>query len=64
MFDYMELRNQMALHGLGLKALSEKSGVSIDTLTRILNHGRKPTIVTIGKIAAALGISPKDLLKE
>jgi len=64
MLDRMELKNQMALQGIGLKALSEKSGVSIDTLTRILNHDRRPTMVTVGKIASALGIEPKKLLKE
>ena len=64
MFDCMELKNQMALHGVGLKMLSEKSGVNIDTLAKILNHGRTPTLVTIGRLAKALDVEPRAFLKE
>lgn len=64
MFNNMELKNQMALQGIGFKALSEKSGVNADTLAKILNHGRMPTMVTVGKLAKALNVEPKTLLKE
>lgn len=64
MFDRLALKNFMALQGIGVKALAEKAGVNYDTLVRILNEGRTPNIVTIGKLAAALHIEPKKLMKE
>jgi transcriptional regulator with XRE-family HTH domain len=54
--------------GLSLRQLSEKSGVAIDTLSRLENNQRKPQVGTLNKIAAALAIPvaelAEDLLKE
>ena len=64
MFDKLALKNEMALQGIGVKALAQKAGVNYDTLVRILNEGRTPNLVTVGRLAAALNIEPKKLLKE
>lgn len=64
MFDRIALKNVMAMQGIGVKALSVKAGVNYDTLVRILNAGRTPNLVTVGKLAAALNVQPKDLMKE
>ena len=64
MFDVTALRSIWASKGGIIRQLSEKAGVNYVALTRILNAGTVPTIPTIGKLAAALGVSPKALLKE
>lgn len=46
-----------------LKHLSELSGVSVNTLSRI-NNGNSAKIPTIKKLAFALGVDPKELLAD
>ena len=48
---------------LNVATLAKKSGVSPAALNMILNHGKRARLDTIGKIAAALGVSGTELLK-
>ena len=65
MFDKLALMNEMALQGIGVKALAQKAGVNYGTFVSILNkEGHTPNLVTIGRLAAALHIEPKKLLKD
>ena len=64
MFDLIALKQAMATQMFSAKALAKKAGVDYNTLVKILNAKRNPTIQTIGKLARALAISPKELFKE
>jgi transcriptional regulator with XRE-family HTH domain len=55
-----ELRVERAL---SLRALGERSGVAYDTINK-LELGRRPAHTsTIRKLADALGVEPKELMK-
>ena len=45
------------------KALAGKAGVSVNTISRILNGG-SATVPTVRKLAEALGCNPEELLQE
>src|SRR5215217_5442529 len=56
-----ELRVEQAL---SLRALGERSGVAYDTINK-LELGRRPAHAsTIRKLADALGVEPRELMKE
>ena len=49
---------------LSLRALGERSGVAYDTINK-LELGRRPAHAsTIRKLSDALGVEPKELMKE
>ena len=55
-----ELRVEQAL---SLRALAERSGVTYDTINK-LELGRRPAHAsTIRKLADALGVEPRELMK-
>jgi len=54
----------MAKAIMSKKQLAKKSGVSRFTLNQILNHEQKPNTETIGKLAAALEVSPADIIEK
>ena len=64
MFNLIALKSIMAEQKIAIKTLAARAEVDYNTLVKILNAKRTPTLVTIGKLAAALNISPKELLKE
>ena len=56
-----ELRIERAL---SLRALGERSGIAYDTINK-LELGRRPAHAsTIRKLAEALGVEPKELMKK
>ena len=57
------MRQLRAERALTLRALAEISGVSYDTINK-LELGRRPAHAsTIRKLADALGVEPKELMK-
>ncbi len=64
MFNLIALKSIMAEQKIAIKTLAARAEVDYNTLVKILHAKRTPTLVTIGKLAAALNISPKELLKE
>ncbi|MDD3593426.1 MAG: helix-turn-helix transcriptional regulator [Candidatus Gastranaerophilales bacterium] len=48
--------------GLTQENLAEKAGISIDYLGKIEVNINRPGLISLLKIANALGIEPKDLL--
>ena len=64
MFDKQFLRNAMVAECLSMKALAEKSNVTLTTICLILNGKRNPSLATIGKLAKALNRNPADFFKE
>lgn len=55
---FYEIRMQ---HGLTLKQMEEKTGVSKTTLNEIENNHRSPTLETLVQVAKALDIKVTDL---
>jgi len=56
-----ELRLQRAL---SLRALAQRSGVAFDTINKLELGHRPARLVTIRKLAEALGVEPKELMKR
>jgi transcriptional regulator with XRE-family HTH domain len=55
------IRNE---YPLTVRELGEKSGVSYDTITKVENGHREARPSTIRKLAEALGVEPRELMKE
>jgi transcriptional regulator with XRE-family HTH domain len=55
-----ELRVQQAL---SLRALAERSSVAFDTINKLELGHRPARLVTIRKLADALGVEPRELMK-
>jgi transcriptional regulator with XRE-family HTH domain len=61
--DGQRLRHLRVQRALSLRALKEKSGVAYDTINKLENGHRPARLVTIRKLAEALGVEPKELMK-
>ena len=62
--DGQRLRELRVEQALTLRALGERSGVAYDTINK-LELGRRPAHAsTIRKLAGALGVEPRELMKE
>ena len=58
------IRVEMMNAKLNVRTLAKKSGVSEPAINLMLNReGRRARLDTIGKIAAALGVSGMELIK-
>jgi transcriptional regulator with XRE-family HTH domain len=55
-----ELRRE---RGLTQEELCERAGISVDAISRIESGNRTPSLVTIERIADALGVSPAALFE-
>ena len=56
-----ELRREQVL---SLRELEERSGVSYNTIWRIVDGRQGAHPRTVRKLAEALGVEPKELIKE
>ncbi len=55
---------QLRVEGaLSLRALAQRSGVAFDTINKLELGHRPARLVTIRKLADALGVEPKELMK-
>jgi transcriptional regulator with XRE-family HTH domain len=57
------LRQLRVERALSLRALSQRSGVAFDTINKLELGYRPARLVTIRKVADALGVNPRDLMK-
>ncbi len=55
-----QLRQELAL---SLRDLGERSGVAFDTINKLENERREAQPRTIRRLAEALGVEPKELMK-
>ena len=55
------LREWRSRRGLSLRALGELSGVSYVNISRIEAGTMSPTVTTLDRLAAALGVTVRDL---
>ena len=61
--DGKRLRELRVQQALSLRALGERSGVTFATINNLENGNRPARLVTIRKLAEALGVEPKELMK-
>jgi transcriptional regulator with XRE-family HTH domain len=57
------LRQLRVERALSLRALGQRSGVSFATINNLENRNRPARLATIRKLAEALGVEPKELMK-
>jgi transcriptional regulator with XRE-family HTH domain len=57
------LRQLRVERALSLRALAERSSVAFDTINKLELGYRPARLVTIRKLADALGVEPKELMK-
>jgi len=62
--DGQRLRQLRVERALSLRALGERSGVTFATINNLENGNRPARLATIRKLAEALGVEPKELMKE
>ena len=58
------LRQLRVERALTLRALAERSGVSYDTINKLELGQRPARLSTIRKLAEALSVEPKELMRE
>ena len=61
--DGPRLRQLRVERALSLRALGERSGVAFATINNLENGRRPARLVTIRKLAEALDVKPKELMK-
>jgi transcriptional regulator with XRE-family HTH domain len=61
--DGKRLRELRVQRALSLRALGEMSSVTFATINNLENGNRPARLATIRKLAEALGVEPKELMK-
>jgi DNA-binding Xre family transcriptional regulator len=62
--DGQRLRELRVERALSLRALGERSGVAFDAINKLENGKRPARLATIRKLAEALSVEPKELMKR
>jgi transcriptional regulator with XRE-family HTH domain len=60
----VQLRQLRQERALSLRELGERSGVAFDTINKLENEHRLAQPRTIRRLAEALGVEPKELMKR
>lgn len=58
------IAQQRVAAGLTVRELAQQAGINRVTLVRLENRHHDPTLATLGKLAAALGVAVQDLIDE
>ena len=61
--DGHRLRQLRVDRAFSLRTLGERSGVAFATINNLENGHRPARLITIRKLAEALGVEPKELMK-
>ena len=64
MFSVKKFKVLLADSGLTIREFSKVCGVTTAAISQILNHGVKPEITTIGKLAKGFGVSAAALMDD
>ena len=62
--DAFKVKVLMAKQGLTTQELSRRAGVAYNVIYLALKGRKKTTLVSIGKIAKALGVEPDEIMVE
>ncbi|MDP9486597.1 MAG: helix-turn-helix domain-containing protein [Actinomycetota bacterium] len=57
-----KLKELRGARGLSVRGLAREAGVSTETVYSVEHGRRQPNLKTLGKLARALQVDPKDLL--
>lgn len=60
--DVFKVKTMMAKQGLTTQELSKRAGVAYNVVYLALKGRKKTSFVSIGKIAAALGVEPEEIM--
>ena len=60
--DTTKLKKLREKHGFSVRGFAKEAGVSTETVYSVEHGKRQPSMKTLGKIAQALGVNPRDLL--
>lgn len=60
--DVFKVKTLMAKQGLTTQELSKRAGVAYNVIYLALKGRKKTTLVSIGKIAAALGVDVTEIM--
>lgn len=62
--DPVKLRRIMAARNYNISTLAKEAGLSPTALGNWLNHGTRPRLDTIGRLAKALEVDIYDIAKD
>jgi transcriptional regulator with XRE-family HTH domain len=62
MIDSTKIKELREERGLSTRVFARMAGISTETLYRVEHGKRQPSLATLGKIARALGVDPRELL--
>lgn len=62
--DNKKLRLLMCEKGFNVASLARASGLAECSINLYVNHGTRPRLDNLGKLAKALGVSVLELVKE
>ena len=59
-FDFRDIQN---IHGITQKELARRTGYSQSYISKLSLGTKSPTLIVVGKIATALNVHPRDIIK-
>lgn len=62
--DNKKLRLLMCEKGFCVASLARAAGIAESSINLYVNHGTRPRLDNLGKLAKALGVSVLELVKE
>lgn len=62
--DATKLRLEMIDKRFNVTRLSQAAGVSASSINLWLNHGQRPRLDNLGKVAGALGVPVTNIIKD
>ena len=62
--DGPKIKRLRRLNALSLRELGRRSGIAYDTINKLENEQRAAQARTLRRLAEALGVEPKELMKE
>ena len=57
----LKLRQLREQRSLSQAVLAKRAGVTVYTISRLENGRHRPTLLTVNKLAGALGVKPEDI---
>ncbi len=60
--DPTKIKELREARGLSVRGLAKEAGVSTETVYSVEHGRRQPNLKTLGKLARALQVDPRDLL--
>ena len=62
--DIVKLQMNVMKSQKSLRKLAEETGLQESLISRAVNHGGRVHLRTVGRLAAALGVEPQEIVME